>query len=102
MKFETKNLNKLMNLDKLNLGKLGLASKILTRSNQTRRYLMIGGIVLGVAAALTYPAILLYRRIKANRMKNQVAEDTHVKSFAPNYRGNHKPHHRKVEKQSLA
>lgn len=65
-------------------------------NDQTRKYLMITGIVVGTAALLTYPAILLYRRLTAKRNASN-EEETPMKSFAPNYRGNHKPHHRRVE-----
>lgn len=64
-------------------------------SAEQRKVLMISGIVLGAAALLTYPAILLYRRMRNKR--NQQSEEGKSKSFAPNYRGNHKPHHRKTE-----
>lgn len=66
--------------------------------NRQRQILLVSGIVLGAAALLTYPAILLYRRYrdKQNAM-NEEGEETQTKSFAPNYRGNHKPHHRKAE-----
>ena len=66
-------------------------------NDQTRRYLMIGGIVLGTAALLTYPAILLVRMMRNRRNKMNQGENNQTKSFAPNYRGSHKPHHRKAE-----
>ena len=75
--------------------------KLLTmqKKNDTRRQiLLISGIVLGAAALLTYPAILLYRRLQDKRnAMNEEDTENQTKSFAPNYRGNHKPHHRKAE-----
>lgn len=67
-------------------------------TDEQRRILLISGIVIGAAALLTYPAILLYRRLR--HQGNH--EDEHIpeaqgKNFAPNYRGNHKPHRRKAE-----
>ncbi len=66
-----------------------------TRQEQQRRYLMIAGIVVGSIALLTYPAMLLYRRFKNRR--NETSGESNVKSFAPSYRGHHKPHHRKAD-----
>ena len=67
-------------------------------NDQTRKYLMITGIVIGAAALLTYPAIQLVKMIRSRRNKTDEQEDTNqVKSFAPSYRGSHKPHHRKAE-----
>lgn len=65
-------------------------------NDQQKKYLMIAGICIGAAALLTYPAMLLYRRLTAQKKESET-EDTVVKSFAPSYRGNHKPHHRKAE-----
>ena len=67
-------------------------------SEKQRQILLISGIVIGAAAVLTYPAILLYRRWRDRR--NQAAEEgteNQGKEFAPSYRGRHKPHHRKAE-----
>ena len=68
-------------------------------NDQTRKYLMIAGIVVGAAALLTYPAIQLVKMIRSKRNRvNEQEEDTNqVKSFAPSYRGSHKPHHRKAD-----
>ena len=67
-------------------------------NDQSRKYLMITGIVIGAAALLTYPAIQLVKMIRSRRNKTDEQEDTNqVKSFAPSYRGSHKPHHRKAE-----
>jgi hypothetical protein len=84
---------------KMNLRSLNLPGFRRNRmSDEQRRILMISGIVIGAAALLTYPAILLYRRIRDKRMQaNQQNEESTGKSFAPSYRGNHKPHHRKAE-----
>ena len=68
----------------------------LNMNNQTRKYLMIAGNVVGAAALLTYPAIRLFRTLR-NRRNNVVEDSTQAKSFAPRYRGSHKPHHRKAE-----
>jgi hypothetical protein len=78
---------------KMNLRNL----KDIELSDQQRKVLMISGIVLGAAALLTYPAILLIRRMRNKRTNGEQQEDNNMKSFAPNYRGNHKPHHRKAE-----
>jgi hypothetical protein len=64
-------------------------------TDEQKKYLMIAGVVAGSIALLTYPAILLYRKLKSRR--NEQTEDSNVKSFAPSYRGSHKPHHRKAE-----
>ena len=64
------------------------------KPDNTRKYLMIAGVIVGSIALLSYPAMLLYRRFK-NR--NQESEQSQTKSFAPSYRGSHKPHHRKAE-----
>jgi len=84
---------------KMNLQNLNLRSLRGNRmSEQQRRILMISGIVVGAAALLTYPAILLYRRIKDKRARMAEQPEEHqTKSFAPSYRGDHKPHHRKAE-----
>ncbi|HRO42190.1 MAG TPA: hypothetical protein PL009_05115 [Flavipsychrobacter sp.] len=67
-------------------------------SEEQRRILMISGIVIGTAALLTYPAILLYRHFRNQQSEmNQQQEENTTKSFAPSYRGKHKPHHRKAE-----
>jgi hypothetical protein len=66
-------------------------------NDQQRKILMISGIVVGAAALLTYPAILLFRRMRNRRNNSEQMEDNTMKGFAPNYRGNHKPHHRKAE-----
>jgi len=84
---------------KLNMRNLNMRSMRGNRmSDQQRQILLISGIVVGAAALLTYPAILLYRRWrdKKNEMM-ETGEENQTKSFAPSYRGNHKPHHRKVE-----
>jgi hypothetical protein len=63
------------------------------------RYLKIAGIVIGAAALLYYPALKAYQMIQKRRMARQEGneEERPVKNFAPSYRGNHKPHHRKAE-----
>ena len=67
--------------------------------NSTRNYLMIAGIVVGSAALLTYPAILLYRRFRDRKNQHTSTEmdANDTKSFAPAYRAKHKPHHRKAD-----
>lgn len=66
-------------------------------TNDQKRYMMIAGIVAGSVALLAYPAMLLFRKWNSRRQERGAGEDTNVKSFAPSYRGNHKPHHRKAE-----
>ena len=66
-------------------------------SEQQRRILMISGIVIGAAALLTYPAILLYRRYRNRINEMNRGDESNTKNFAPSYRGQHKPHHRKAE-----
>jgi hypothetical protein len=78
---------------KMNLQNL----KDIELSDQQRKVLMISGIVVGAAALLTYPVILLFRRLRNRRNNSEQMEDNTMKGFAPNYRGNHKPHHRKSE-----
>lgn len=78
---------------KMNLQNL----KDIELSDQQRKVLMISGIVVGAAALLTYPVILLFRRLRNRRNNSEQMEDNTMKGFAPNYRGNHKPHHRKAE-----
>jgi hypothetical protein len=69
-------------------------------NDQQKRYLMIAGITIGAAALLAYPVMQLVKMIR-NRKNSVVQEETsHMKSFAPSYRGSHKPHHRKAEANS--
>jgi len=80
---------------KLNLRNWNMRSRRNGLTDEQRRVLLISGIVVGTAALLTYPAILLYKRFRDR--KNQEHSEAQGKSFAPNYRGNHKPHRRKAE-----
>lgn len=66
-------------------------------SPQQRKTLMVAGISIGIAALLTYPAILLYRR-----MENKQKADGNAKALAPGYRGNHKPLQRMAEANGQA
>ncbi len=57
------------------------------------------GIATITAAALVYPAILLYRfmrkKMDENKENGEADGEHHVmKAFSPAYRGKHKPHHR--------
>lgn len=65
-------------------------------NDRQKKYLMITGIIAGSAAVLAYPAMLLYKRLTRNRNASE-EEETQIKQFAPAYRGQHKPHHRKAE-----
>jgi len=55
------------------------------------------GLAILAAAALAYPAILLYRYIRQRNRDNSEDNGHDHKAFIPAYRGNHKPHRRKVE-----
>lgn len=57
------------------------------------------GVIALCAGILAYPAFRLYKFIQQRRLKNMEPEETNgtSKSFSPAYRGQHKPHHRKVE-----
>jgi len=62
-----------------------------------KKYLKTIGIVTLVAGALSYPAYRLYKyamKKRAEAMDGEEGEEHLVKSFAPAYRGKHKPHHR--------
>ena len=57
--------------------------------------LKTAGIVALAAGLLYYPATRLYKYLKTKRADNNAdTEETGIKSFAPSYRGKHKPHHR--------
>ena len=71
---------------------------MMNRNRQTQRYLQIGGIIFGAAAIVGVTGYWVYKLIQKRRMsKMNLEESTPTKSFAPSYRGHHKPHHRKVE-----
>jgi len=84
------------NLRNLDLPQLRSNNRL---SDEQRRILMISGIVIGAAALLTYPAILLYRRYKNRSAETDHFEEDHAaKSFAPSYRSKQpKTHNRKAE-----
>ena len=55
------------------------------------------GLIVLAAGALVYPAMRLYRYIAQRRNNMNEGEESKTKAFAPSYRGNHKPHHRKAD-----
>jgi len=61
-----------------------------------KKYWKTIAIAAGVAGALYYPAMKLYKYIARKRAEGVASEDGehHVKAFSPAYRGKHKPHHR--------
>jgi hypothetical protein len=63
--------------------------------NSMDKRLKTAGLVTLGAALLAYPAMRLYKYLAARRAAGNEDGVTH-KPFASAYRGNHKPHHRKV------
>ena len=60
---------------------------------QNKKNLMIAGIIVGAAALLTYPAILLYRRLK-NRRSQDIEENYEI--LQSEFSSNSRPAQRKV------
>lgn len=54
------------------------------------------GLVALGAALLAYPAMRLYKYVAARRAAGANEDGVNHKPFLSAYRGNHKPHHRKL------
>ena len=67
----------------------------LTMNSMDKKWKTAGLVALG-AALLAYPAMRLYKYVAARRNAGEDMDGMIRKPFASAYRGNHKPHHRKV------
>lgn len=68
----------------------------LNLNSMDKKWKTAGLVALG-AALLAYPAMRLYKYVAARRAAGDEDESgANHKPFASAYRGNHRPHHRKV------